>query len=164
MYSQPWFPGWQEFRGSTQAQRNMTVSSLLHSTSRVWDFDQLQQLFGYSRALIISTLESIKPAPAPASDTLLITFSKDGRFSVRKAYQLLKGSYSAVPDKDFWEWIWSGIALTPKLKMFIWRSVHGALPVMAVLVARIGHLSPTCPLCKREQETVMHTFFHCEFA
>lgn len=164
LYSQPWFPGWQGLVARTSQQRKEKLSSLIDSTSREWDFDSLQQLFGYSQALAIATMDTITPSPPPAPDTLLFTYSMDGKFSVKKAYQMLKGEQSEVHDKQFWNWLWSTTKLTPKLKVFIWRCIKGALPVMAVLSYRIRHISPICPICQTEPESIMHALFHCEFA
>lgn len=77
---------------------------------------------------------------------------------------MLKGTVIGGPDKEFWEWVWRDITITPKLKVFIWRGVNSALPVMTVLSARIRHLSPLCPICKNHSETIMHALFLCEFA
>lgn len=116
------------------------------------------------RALQIATLNTIKPAPNPACDTLLFTYAKNGAFSVKKTYQLIRGEIMQGTDRKFWEWVWKGTNLPPKLKLLLWRAVHGALPVRAVLAARIRQLSHLCPLCGGESETVMHALFHCQFA
>lgn len=92
VYSQPWLPGWTELHAVTAQQRGQKVSSLLDPSTRTWNFDALQALLGFSSALQIATLDSIRPIPQPANDTLIFTFSKNGVFSVRKAYQLLKGN------------------------------------------------------------------------
>lgn len=164
LYSQPWFPGWTEFTATTTQQRQARVSSLLNPITRTWDFEALQQLMGFTRALAIATLDSIRPAPSPAPDTLIFAYAKDGKFTVKKAYQLLKGDNGLQSDKAFWDWLWGKVPLIPKLKVFLWRAVHGALPVKAVLAARINHIDPICQLCRREPETVMHCLFLCDFA
>lgn len=164
IYSQPWMPGWQMYRAATGQQRKATVSSLLDPVTRQWIFENLEQVFGFLGALQIATLNTIKPAPSPACETLLFTYAKNGAFSVKKAYQLVRGSNMQGTDKKFWEWVWKGTNLPPKLKLFLWRSVHGALPVRAVIAARIRHTSHLCQLCGTEPETVMHALFHCQFA
>lgn len=164
LYSQPWFPGWTGLKATNKRQREATVASLLNPGTRNWNIAALQEVFGYNGALLIATMETIRPSPNPAPDTLIFTYAKNGRFSLKKGYQLLRGLSGQISDKTFWDWLWKKSQLTPKLKLFIWRAVHGALPVRAVLAYRICHLSPTCQLCNREPETVMNALFHCDFA
>lgn len=164
LYSQPWFPGWTGLKATNKRQREATVASLLNPGMRSWNFAALQEVFGYNGALLIATMETIRPSPNPTPDTLIFRYAKNGRFSVKKAYQLLRGLSGQISNKTFWDWLWKKSQLTQKLKLFIWRAVHGALPVRAVLAYRIRHLSPTCQLCNREPETVMHALFHCDFA
>lgn len=113
---------------------------------------------------MIATNDAIKPSPNPAPDTLLFTYAKDGKFSVKKTYQLLKGEPSQHSDRSFWDRLWKDTGLTPKLKIFVSRCIKGALLVRAILSYRIRTLSPLCPLCQLVPETIMHTLFHCEFA
>lgn len=160
IFSQPWLPGWSDLSATTAHQRRERVASLLVAQSRNWNFDALQQLLGYSRALQIATLDSTRPSPYPSEDKLIFTYSKNGAFSVRKAYQLMKGMELQGADKEFWKWVWKSIPITPKLQVFIWRCARSAIPVMAVLAARIRHLSPLCPICKTHPETIMHALFH----
>lgn len=164
VYSQPWFPDWMSLNATTSQQRQMRVSALMDPDSRNWDFQALQELLGFSQALAVATLESVRPAPSPAPDTLIFAYAKNGCFSVSKAYHLVKGPMQTMLDKAFWDWLWGRAPLLPKLKIFLWRGVHGALPVKAVLAARIATIDPLCTICKREPETMMHCLFHCDFA
>ena len=136
----------------------------MDASTKEWNFESLQEQFCFTKALAIVTLESIRPSPSPAPDTLLFTYAKNGNFSVRKAYQMLKGATGTEPDKKLWDRVWTGNNLSPKLKVFIWRCIKGALPVRAILSYRLRHFSSDCPLCQSQSETVMHTLFHYEFA
>lgn len=164
VFSEPWFPQWQEFRAQNALQRRITVSSLICQESGTWDFQKLEQFFGFTQALNIAT--SI-PKCCPSSevpDTLFFTFAKTGKFSIKKAYQLLKGDVGLETDKRFWEGIWKNNGILPKLKLFLWRCVHRALPVRGVIGARIQTVPVTCQLCNCEAETVEHAIFRCGFA
>lgn len=59
--------------------------------------------------------------------------------------------------------IWTGRRLLPKLKLFLWRCAHNALPVKEVLSIRIQTVSSECQLCKAHPETVRHALFDCTF-
>lgn len=163
-FSQPWFPGWELLRPANSAQRNLTVSSLILQHHSSWDFDKLRRVFGFEIALIISMNEAIRPAPAMAQDMLLFTYAKDGRFTVKKAYQLLKGDSGNVRDKKFWSAVWGAQELAPKLKLFIWRCVSNALPVRGIIGARIQTISTVCQRCGLVPETIEHMLFTCDFS
>ncbi|KAG2294624.1 hypothetical protein Bca52824_041293 [Brassica carinata] len=53
--------------------------------------------------------------------------------------------------------------MTPKIKLLIWKIKHGALPVGEVLRARQIIPNSKCIRCDCS-ETIIHLFFHCEFA
>ncbi|XP_078157456.1 uncharacterized protein LOC144553231 [Carex rostrata] len=164
VFSEPWFPQWQEFEALNALQRRTTVSSLICQESGTWDFQKLEQLFGFTQALNIAT--SI-PECCPSSevpDTLFFIFAKNGKFLVKKAYQLIKGDVGVEADKWFWEEIWKNNDIIPKLKLFLWRCVHRALPVRGVIGVRIQDVPVTCQLCNCEAETVEHAIFRCGFA
>ncbi|KAF3339924.1 zinc-binding in reverse transcriptase [Carex littledalei] len=94
----------------------------------------------------------------------LKSLGKSGKFTIKKAYQLMWGPLNDENDQQFWMWIWQEDTPMPKLKMFVWRCCWKALPVQAVLAARIRTLSPLCKLCERENETIMHSLFFFDFA
>lgn len=164
IYSQPWWPGWQQYRATSRSQREANVSTLLDPGIGNWDFQKLQSIFGFSQALTIATLESVTPSPHPAPDTLFFTYAKDGNFTIKKAYQLIREDRGDGSDRKFWDWVWTGTNLTPKLKVFLWRCVRGALPVRAILASRMRQVPATCPICNSHPETIMHALFHCDFA
>lgn len=165
VFSDPWFPGWDQYRANSASQSQLRVSSLIDQNSNNWDFQPLLENFGlFHQALSIATNRQIAPGIAGIPDTLLFTFAKNGTFSVKKAYQLIKGDVGSAADKSFWEGIWGERGLLPKLKLLIWRGVHNALPVRGVLGARISSISVLCPLCLTEPETVEHSLFGCQFA
>lgn len=115
-------------------------------------------------ALTIATNEVIRPHQAPTQDCLIFTFVKDGKFSIKKAYQLLKGPQTQAGDKQFWNWMWGHKGLLPKFKLFIWRCFFNAVPVQTEIAKRIPSVSPLCKACGVEDESVTHVLFHCSFA
>ncbi|KAG5388390.1 hypothetical protein IGI04_029931 [Brassica rapa subsp. trilocularis] len=51
----------------------------------------------------------------------------------------------------------------PKVKMLIWKSLRGALPVGTRLEDRHLQVDPRCKRCG-EPESIIHLFYQCEFA
>lgn len=58
--------------------------------------------------------------------------------------------------------IWS-IKTSPKLQLFLWSTVQGALPLGVELQRRGMNSAALCPRCKAV-ESATHVFFHCPFA
>lgn len=52
----------------------------------------------------------------------------------------------------------------PKIRMFLWRVVSGAIAVADRLNSRGLNVSSTCQLCKSDQETINHVLFLCDTA
>lgn len=84
-----------------------------------WDFQALQEVFDFSVALTIATNEVIKPIKPPTKDCLIFTFAKDCKFSIKKAYSLLRAAKPLSIERDLWEWIWRHKGLLSKFKLFI---------------------------------------------
>lgn len=107
VFSQPWFPNWKNFAAANSLQRKQLVSSLIQPGTNQWDFTSLEQAFGFTQALLIATDDTIKPGTGPMSDKLLFTAAKNGNFSVKKMYQLVKGDVGSIQEKALWDGIWS---------------------------------------------------------
>lgn len=117
--------------------RRMTVSSLICSDSQTWDFQKLQDLFGFQQALNIATSVTVPFSSQGAPDSLFFIYAKNGNFTTKKAYQLIKGDQMAGTHKAFWEMLWKGASIIPKLRMFLWRGINKVLPVRGVIGSRI---------------------------
>lgn len=42
VFSQPWFPNWNQFRASNKIERDSRVITLIDESTHNWDFQQLQ--------------------------------------------------------------------------------------------------------------------------
>jgi hypothetical protein len=51
-----------------------------------------------------------------------------------------------------------------KVKIFMWRALHGILPLQSILYNR--HIGSTggCPICNQGPEDISHLLFQCETA
>ncbi|XP_056698192.1 uncharacterized protein [Spinacia oleracea] len=159
-----WVPNVQvSFRDSVHESDYPTlVSSLINPRSYAWDVSVVRRLFDNSTANAILSLE--RPS-VPMDDFVYWKFTPAGLFSVKSTYVALedKGSYSALHllsiPVSWWKRFW-GLHILPKFKIFIWKLLHNALPVAALLQARGLPLDPHCCFCHSAPETVEHLFCH----
>lgn len=52
----------------------------------------------------------------------------------------------------------------PRIILFLWRLLSGALPTRDALSKRLPYIDDLCPLCGAEKETSEHLFRYCPFA
>jgi len=71
--------------------------------------------------------------------------------------------FSCSTDHPVWKRIWN-LKLPGKVKIFIWRCMHNAIPCMGVLADRHIVTSGQCPLCSTYVESVSHMLFKCRRA
>ncbi|XWS30075.1 hypothetical protein CRYUN_Cryun24cG0087200 [Craigia yunnanensis] len=62
-----------------------------------------------------------------------------------------------------WKSLWS-LKLPLKMIIFLWKICSNSLPVPFVLHRFIPNISPLCPLCPKEDETLEHLFVKCPMA
>ncbi|KAJ4821090.1 Ribonuclease H-like superfamily protein [Rhynchospora pubera] len=128
--------------------------------------EELQRLFGMEKATIIQA--QIKP-PDPtndAQDRLIWHKSRTGKYSVKEGYRqlsLLEQQRIPTPRNIGvqWEVINGWKFIVPKVKLFLWRMLSGALPIANNLHRRITTISPLCQRCGQENEYEAHCFFFC---
>jgi len=51
----------------------------------------------------------------------------------------------------------------PKIKILLWQLCHKAFPVRGTLLRRGINLTPVCPLCMDDLESIDNLFKDCEF-
>ncbi|KAL4380757.1 hypothetical protein AHAS_Ahas04G0065400 [Arachis hypogaea] len=62
--------------------------------------------------------------------------------------------------KKLWSGIWNSKSQS-KTKIFMWKALHKGLPVKVKLHSRIPSISPICPRCNEQEETVVHCLWMC---
>ena len=103
-------------------------------------------------------------------DQLVWPEVKNGMYSVKSGYfwlrdkdrpshNILNSVLASIPTA-FWKCLW-GLKVPPKIRCFLWKSMHGALATKANLFRRKSSPSPMCPLCNRHDETTEHLFLRC---
>ena len=69
---------------------------------------------------------------------------------------------TTVVDQQWLKNVWM-LTIPPKLKLFLSKMKHGALPVNRRLQILFISPSAKCTFCEVE-ETTLHLFFHCQYA
>lgn len=144
------------------------VADLIDPISGNWD-EHLVRL-----TLWPVDVERVLQIPLPnfnLEDFVAWELTKSGTFSVRSAYHaewsanyagrstIVDGQGSAH-DCRIWKIMWS-LKVPAKIKIFIWKSLHGALPCKAVLADRHIKTSAQCPMCLNGAEDIRHLLFLC---
>uniref|UniRef100_A0A2N9GD20 RNase H type-1 domain-containing protein n=1 Tax=Fagus sylvatica TaxID=28930 RepID=A0A2N9GD20_FAGSY len=94
--------------------------------------------------------------------------SRDGKYTVRSGHKLLlrdvQGSQpesSRQWDPDpLWKRIW-GARVPAKVKSFLWRACHDALPTNSGIFKRKVIPTPHCSLCRNQCEDSTHALWAC---
>jgi hypothetical protein len=61
--------------------------------------------------------------------------------------------------KELWQ-----MKIPSKIKIFLWRALHGIVPLKYILANRHIGTSGQCPVCLSAPENVMHLLFQCNAA
>ncbi|XP_021684459.2 uncharacterized protein LOC110667803 [Hevea brasiliensis] len=103
----------------------------------------------------------------------LIWKTTNGRYTVRSGYRVLVketiASQNSIPRTfsstpiQVWKGIWK-LDIQPKVKNFIWKSMHNAISVRMNLRRHGMRTNPMCLVCNTEEETLEHTLFWCDHA
>ena len=144
---------------------DLTVDSLINTTSRTWNLQVLRDLVDPQDVKIIEII--------PLSRTQMLDkdgwhFTKNGKYTVKSGYQaeqvypdkirppLLIGPTVDVLKAFCWK-----IRCPPKLKHFLWQLVTGCIAVKKNLHARGIQGDTCCARCGASEESINHVFFEC---
>jgi hypothetical protein len=65
--------------------------------------------------------------------------------------------------ENIWRSIWN-LKVPNAVKMFMWKVCHNILPTKVNLARRGVNCNSMCPICKREEETIVHMLWSCPAA
>ncbi|KAK8561554.1 hypothetical protein V6N12_048620 [Hibiscus sabdariffa] len=123
---------------------------------RHWDVDRLSILLMPDA---IPFIIGIPPPIVNANDTLSWNLTPTGTFSVSSAYaQLLESAWEAIDSK--WSWIWS-LAVTPRIRMFVWLTLKQRLMTNVERCRRGLSSNAPCLSCGCVSETIIHILRDC---
>ncbi|KAM2964592.1 hypothetical protein FF2_022358 [Malus domestica] len=151
----------------TNVTLNTKVSSLICPSTKSWDIEFLRPFIS---EVEIKAIYDIPLGNCSRRDRLIWTSSMTGNYSVRSGYHWLHSSWSLmrahasfVPSTlgtSFWKAIWKTKA-PPKIRHFLWRAVSEALAIVGGLFKSRSASSPMCPICKTQEESVLHMLLRC---
>jgi hypothetical protein len=139
------------------------VSKLLDHDSNWWNIELIHNVFTAEEA---NEIYGMVVCPRSKVDRLVWAGTKDGEFSVRSAYHMIKeqcsreeGSCSNVQQmRRLWKDIWS-IKGSRVVKTFMWQACNDIFPTKEKLFKKNITLDPLCPICNLEVETLGHTLW-----
>lgn len=92
-------------------------------------------------------------------DSLIQKFSRDGEFNIASAYNLTRpedvNSHTFLSN-----YIWK-IDILSKSKHFLWLCFHNSVPVRQIIRSRGIICDTFCPLCKNQEESILHLLKDC---
>lgn len=144
---------------------NLKVSDLFLPGINDWDLDTIRRLLPFEE----DKIRLLKPSITGAPDRLVWLKSSSGEYTTKSGYAAalpLHLDHALLPqgEPDF-QWkknVWT-LLTAPKIKLFVWKTFHGALPVGEQFRRRQLPVDGNCKLCGLP-ETIDHLFLHCSFA
>lgn len=152
-----------------EAALDLRVSDLLTDDLK-WNKSRINEFLPEFSAHI----QCLRPSTTGAEDAFIWLPLQSGTYSTKSGYNtraltttpaVVPPPSSASPTNTGFAWIkdvWS-LHTSPKLRVFLWSIIQGALPVGVELQRRGMLAAAPCPRCN-EPETSMHIFFHCPYA
>lgn len=169
-YAQPWFREWKRLPAPTRQQLHTKVVSLFDNRTGHLDLQKLCDFAGNQIAIdIIREHAGVTIRPG-IPDRLMFTWATNGEFFVKKAYSMLETLQAfemPVPtdsESYLWKKIWKIKGVAPRIRMFFWKAIKGALPSAGKLASRIQGINPNCKLCNLTTEDASHAMLHCTHA
>jgi hypothetical protein len=142
------------------------VSHLIEEHSNTWKEGIIKSSFipYEAEAILDIPLSSMHP-----NDTTVWSGTKNGAYSVRSGYHVLLsdgsrdslGSSEISFETQVWNAIWS-LKIPAKVRHFLWRACHEALPTRTNLHLRHVIQDPRCDNCKDTNEMVLHALWQCK--
>lgn len=170
-----WIDDWIEDDGwRTPYRRNyffnpdLRISELIDWDKRIWDPQKLEHHFLPQDIRRINMINLV----TELDDFYSWKHNKSGDFSVKSAYWLASQACNLqtrihaeqLPStNDVKSLVW-GLQIDPKIQVFLWKALCGALPVAAALLCKGMKIDERCQLCGGEDETVNHVLFTCSMA
>lgn len=136
------------------------------SPNGVWDENKLRGCVSEDEAHAILKIPiSIRKD----QDKLIWAHTSNGQYSVKSGYfQALKMAQSNTttsfssytPQDSMWSRLWV-VPTSPKVRMFMWKVVKNWVACKHNIYHRKCGVTPLCPICESESESIEHTLFRC---
>jgi hypothetical protein len=156
IYSDPWIPSSPDRRIITpRGEVVLTkVAELIDPITGSWDEELLRSLFCM---VDVNRILQIPLNNQSFDDFIAWGLTNHGRYTVRSGYHLqwrhtfgARGGQLALPGTSatnpVWKAVWR-LKIQSKIKIFLWRALHGILPLKSILANRHVGNSGQCPVC-----------------
>jgi hypothetical protein len=175
IWSEPWCPFWKDIYNQLKIQDinfkyPTMVSDLWIPNAKQWNIPLLTALFGVQNANIVANIPINKDN---GDDMLIWKHTPSGVCTSNSAYQLFNPSLyglNAGPHQTITtqvrailQGIWKCDNMPPRVQVFGWRLMRGALATGMRAGARSKNIDPNCIRCGKEENDI-HLFFECKFA
>ena len=145
--------------------QNMLVSELIDQQTKEWNREAVQRLLPHEAEKILS----IKPGKGCSPDKIIWTLTKSGIYTTKTGYHAAETQATEMQTptggQNLFDWnntIWKA-ACSPKIQIFLWKILQGALPLGENLEKRGMRENTACVHCG-DKETAHHLFVSCSFA
>jgi ribonuclease HI len=171
IYTDPWIPSSPDKRIITPRGDVVytKVHELIDPTTGVWDEELLRNIF-YD--VDVNRILQIPLHNHGFDDFIAWAFTKHGRYTIRSGYHTQwrhsfgpRAGHLAIPGTSAMNPVWKSVwrlKIPSKIKIFLWRALHGILPLKSILVNRHVGTSGQCPICSIAPEDIMHLLFQCD--
>lgn len=108
------------------------------------------------------------PSQLGQPDKLIWLENKSGTYSTKSGYLTVVNHAIDSQTRDqeespqWYKNVWN-LKVAPKVKMFVWKALKGAIPVGTRLVERHMNIDPRCKRCG-QPKSIIHLLFHCTHA
>ncbi|XP_041009473.1 uncharacterized protein LOC121253538 [Juglans microcarpa x Juglans regia] len=141
------------------------VSDLIIPELKVWNEKLIRDHFGVEEAELICSMPISK---REGEDKRIWIHCTDGKFNVKSAYHMARDIrrreegevLGGGKEADRWRKLWS-LNILGATKNFVWRACTNSLPSKALLLKKSVGVTDKCPICKTENETILHALWQC---
>ncbi|KAJ4797273.1 RNA-directed DNA polymerase (reverse transcriptase)-related family protein [Rhynchospora pubera] len=161
----PWHPFWMRFQQQSVEALKLTVAQAVHPQTGKWNTTVLISALGFHAALYLACAHPDPPITHTRQDRLIFTPASSGTFSFKAACRVLSSPANGAARSTIpWKAIWYTPSILPRIRMFLWRLQHDAVPVRATFTRRLRLPAPPCEICGLHLDDALHALFLCPIA
>lgn len=147
---------------------DLKVSQLIDPSSRNWNLNSLRDLFPWKDIQLITKQRPL----VYTEDSYCWSGTNNGIYTVKSGYDLISRKehqdlYTETEENPslnpLFAKVWN-LQTAPKIKIFLWKVLKGAVAVEDRLRTRGIQTADGCLMCEEEQETINHILFQCPLA
>ncbi|XP_057788997.1 uncharacterized protein LOC131005893 [Salvia miltiorrhiza] len=163
-----WLPnGFGNYRAArvNDGWQDSTLSEVMLADDYEWDWEKWANMVQDGELACLPQFVR----PMANDDTPFWPTGKFNTYSVKSGYLLAcdiakrNVASSSSSSCSLWHWIW-GLEVIPKVKLFMWRGLAGAIPTAMALRGRSIEVDPKCRRCGAHEENLEHALRDCHWA